>query len=358
MHLRRRLARAFALAAGAAAAKATADVLLAPRAFVTPPRGVLQGLGSIFVGAQTAATAAQAAAAATLSDPQQRPGIVSDALLADAEYQPSFYASAEDEGSPLAFVFGGFALVIGLLAIGGGLYAAFNSFLNGRGPLEAVKLEDEAAALRNLRQSGVCLVPGVLSKKQQEECLELMSSNISRAVEETTGRLHVSFLRSVEQKATLETLAAPLQPLIRAFFEGARPYQLSQAQLLQSRPGSVNQAWHCDNTSQGLSILIPLVPTTKYNGPTQLLPETHRCFSTRGEFLLGNAISYSLGPPPNPVYGETVAGGALVYDSRVVHRGLGNPSASARPVLILRYDYCDALPPGLPRVDVRKRKML
>lgn len=40
-------------------------------------------------------------------------------------------------------------------------------------------------------------------------------------------------------------------------------------------PGSTNQTWHADNTSRGLSIIIPLVDFTAANGGTQLLVGSH-----------------------------------------------------------------------------------
>jgi hypothetical protein len=174
-------------------------------------------------------------------------------------------------------------------------------------------------------------------------------------------------------------------------------YSLSQLQLLDSEENSSNQFWHSDNVKPGLTVLIPLVDMTATNGPTQLLPGSHRLIASADGTgaLAAMAVSQWAsalliswvggggggggggGSSPPPVRALCAANDAVVYDSRTLHRGLGNysgsssdsgggaaqppqppqgrPSAVAaaapppqsRPVLILRFDRQETPPPGV-----------
>ena len=43
---------------------------------------------------------------------------------------------------------------------------------------------------------------------------------------------------------------------------------------------------------------------------------------------------------------EAPAGSIVAYDSRTIHRGLGNDTDDGRPALIFCYDRCESPPPG------------
>jgi len=118
----------------------------------------------------------------------------------------------------------------------------------------------------------------------------------------------------------------------------AIPFHITQLQFLEARPPSTNQIWHRDNASPGLTVLVALTDVTD-NGPTELLPGTHR--RRRGA---------EGGRPLLAVLGE---GDAVVYDSRVIHRGRGyrthrvgdgggsaapEPMLLYRPARVLRWD--------------------
>ena len=74
--------------------------------------------------------------------------------------------------------------------------------------------------------------------------------------------------------------------------------------------------------------------------PLLLLPSSIR-FDTTEE----NDKS-TLKPLHSSVYATLKKGEIFVFDSRTLHRGLGNVSSESRPVIIIRYDNIKHLPPG------------
>mmetsp|Transcript_14395 Transcript_14395/g.20416 ORF Transcript_14395/g.20416 Transcript_14395/m.20416 type:complete len:337 (-) Transcript_14395:141-1151(-) len=107
----------------------------------------------------------------------------------------------------------------------------------------------------------------------------------------------------------------------------------SELQLMTAVPGSGNQSWHKDNRARGLSIIVPLVDFTPDNGGTQLLLGSH---DTNWP-LFANGGARVIHAP---------AGSIVAYDSRTIHRGLGNETNEGRPALIFCYDRVESPPPG------------
>ena len=107
----------------------------------------------------------------------------------------------------------------------------------------------------------------------------------------------------------------------------------SELQLMTAVPGSGNQSWHKDNRARGLSIIIPLVDFTPENGGTQLLLGSHN----NNWPLFANGGARVIRAP---------TGSVVAYDSRTVHRGLGNETSEGRPALIFCYDRVETPPPG------------
>lgn len=107
----------------------------------------------------------------------------------------------------------------------------------------------------------------------------------------------------------------------------------SELQLMTAVPGSGNQSWHKDNRARGLSIIVPLVDFTPENGGTQLLLGSHNnkwpVFANGGARVI-----------------NAPAGSVVAYDSRTIHRGLGNETNEGRPALIFCYDRVETPPPG------------
>ncbi|KEP65976.1 UNVERIFIED_CONTAM: Phytanoyl-CoA dioxygenase (PhyH) superfamily protein [Hammondia hammondi] len=127
---------------------------------------------------------------------------------------------------------------------------------------------------------------------------------------------------------------------------------VSDMQTVDADPLAIIQPWHRDTSARSLTVLVPLCDLNEANGPTELLPRSHilcpskpvgwkekldmwRAFFTELLCATGGSLRPTL-----------KAGDILIYDSRVLHRGLGNATWHSRPVLAFRYDYEDQPPPG------------
>lgn len=227
-------------------------------------------------------------------------------------------------------------------------------------------LSSSHSLLLHIKRTGFCVVDDeVITEENRKMLLQLLGETRSSGYvpQSTAGRFHIDLMgiNRDERDRIEEAATCQLQLLISDYFhqqggqnEGQFP-QLSQLQLLDSEPGSIDQFWHCDNTRRGLTILIPLVDMTLDNGPTQLLPGSHHVFPNADSGVIFpwswvESASYVMnhsGKRRAPIRALTHQKTALVYDSRTLHRGLANTSNEARPVLILRYDREATPPPGV-----------
>ena len=147
----------------------------------------------------------------------------------------------------------------------------------------------------------------------------------------------------------LEQIEEQIFPLVQGFFQNEGGSEESRAttktntimdgiyrselQLMTAVPGSSNQSWHKDNHAKGLSIIVPLVDFTPENGGTQLLLGSH---SNNWPLFVNGGARVIHAP----------AGSVVAYDSRTIHRGLGNETTEGRPALIFCYDRVETPPPG------------
>jgi Phytanoyl-CoA dioxygenase (PhyH) len=113
-----------------------------------------------------------------------------------------------------------------------------------------------------------------------------------------------------------------------------------------SLPGAREQYWHSDGVHVGpalslrrsaetvhpphaLCVFVPLLPLTNETGGTEFWAGSHRydtLLSKKGEQAL-----------PGGTIGIVTWGDAIVYDYRVVHRGMANTSTIARPIAYYLY---------------------
>ena len=205
------------------------------------------------------------------------------------------------------------------------------------------QIKGEEGCLVSLQQEGWCLMKEALPASQLADSL----ASFRRGVEAgTSSQLlkKANFWQSSLGRFHLQTfsegdtnLLAEAEKVWLPFVESHLPgIQRSDLQLLFSLPNSGDQIFHQDNSQPGLTVLVPLVDMHLGNGPTQLLPRSHLDVS------LADRLKDSSPALPACV----PAGTALIYDSRTIHRGLANPSASSRPVLVYRYDHPTTPPPG------------
>ena len=113
---------------------------------------------------------------------------------------------------------------------------------------------------------------------------------------------------------------------------------------LESDPIPEAQLWHRDGPSlfttahhdtHCFNVFIPLVDVNTKNGTTEFIPGTHDddCF----EEMVADVIQLSQEDPTAQhkfaIRANVAAGAALVFDVRVLHRGLSNASMQERPML-------------------------
>lgn len=242
----------------------------------------------------------------------------------------------------------------------GGTFLACRHLESQRRPLQGCHAATVPAALESLRTSGVAVVDGLrldedlVSAVQAIPAAESMPmQQLPRARQQrrggaqpkdspwrlsAVGRYHRrdNYFDATDMKV-LTRVERQLWPLVEAFFredeEGMDGLYRSELQLMTAVPGSANQMWHKDNRTRGLSILVPLVDFTAANGATQLLLGSH-------------TEAWPLAARQGAQVVHAPAGSIVAYDSRTIHRGLGNETAEGRPALIFCYDRTRNPPPG------------
>ncbi len=96
--------------------------------------------------------------------------------------------------------------------------------------------------------------------------------------------------------------------------------------------GAPDQHFHPDGTARGLfNAFVPLVDTSRANGPTELRLGTHVAEGA-GTFGGDRALDAAVCVAP-----ELRAGEVLLFDYRVLHRGCANLTSELRPVLYACY---------------------
>ena len=136
--------------------------------------------------------------------------------------------------------------------------------------------------------------------------------------------------------------------------------------VVYSDPGSPAQFWHIDSPHRtaehqrphALNVMVALHDITLAMGPTELASGSHRLTNhlhnpalvsnelvyqhetTRPELL----VAHTLDKVPERMSFPLAAGSCLLFDDRILHRGLGNDSPSRRSVAYFSYrkaDYCE-----------------
>jgi len=113
--------------------------------------------------------------------------------------------------------------------------------------------------------------------------------------------------------------------------------------LVVSMPGSMAQSWHQDGPHMSseehlschcLNVFLPLVTMTPSLGPTEFRPNSHYLTRDLKKMFLAAAVGKRLKSPEAPILSK---GSAVLFDYRVLHRGLANISDEVRPILVLTY---------------------
>jgi hypothetical protein len=117
--------------------------------------------------------------------------------------------------------------------------------------------------------------------------------------------------------------------------------QICHVSLVLAMSGSKEQSWHADGghvdlqhhqPCHCLNIFIPLLDLTSDLGPTELRPGTHYHTRNLVPMMLAAKARKTLQAPVAPLLQR---GDVLVFDYRLLHRGLANTSQQNRPILVL-----------------------
>ena len=247
--------------------------------------------------------------------------------------------------------------------------------LGAAGEARRHRVQFDASGHRDLMKKSHNVVPRVLDAEDAARLREISSvlcvdadsatrgfPDLPGAVQPTAGRFHCDMTanyvrrwsRGCEVKGmervlrdVIFTAERELRPVVSGYFRGMA-HRLTQLQLLDAHPQSVDQFFHVDNAARGLTVLVALDKVTIEHGPTELLRGTEQVFSETGALDVGMLLALLARlRSVERVCGKLGTGDALLFDSRTLHRGRGNRAATRRPVLIIRYDPVDSPPPGI-----------
>ncbi|CAL1129691.1 unnamed protein product [Cladocopium goreaui] len=219
------------------------------------------------------------------------------------------------------------------------------------------EVSDINAALEQLRDEGLVILsaeaqheevrkalrlPGLGRPVREVPSREILALGCSAPLEPSAGRRHFLLRGTDFAEQVVVPLLAPIMPLCYRYFSENRPdaspgsflndgnghscsrLYLSECQLLVSDPGAVNQMWHCDAWLTG---------EDKCEG--------FNLGATMKGLKALAAAGGSVAPTP------LRPGQALIYDARLMHRGLANSSYNrCRVVVVMRLDMLDTPPPG------------
>lgn len=231
--------------------------------------------------------------------------------------------------------------------------------------------ETMGRATRNFRRYGLCWLPGSLSADEVVRCRDAAEEHLQGCLDRIAelghpplGRGTPSGYRELVARAPGRydmlhgTDAAPFtdpgirdnprwMPLVRRLL-GADATLLFCG-LLMTRGGASDQPWHTDGEhlfgpevptlpAHCLNVFLPLVDVTADNGGTEFCPGSH--FLTAGVpeiYEQSPEHVERIGWRGRPLALEIPAGSAVVFDYRLLHRGLANRTDRSRPILYLTF---------------------
>lgn len=155
----------------------------------------------------------------------------------------------------------------------------------------------------------------------------------------------------------VEDRALPWWPLVAAVLGDDAEHSFSG--VVYSDPGSPAQCWHIDSPhvsedhlpAHALNVMIALHDTPLAMGPTEIARGSHRLTNhLQNRALVSDELVYQhettvpeqlVANPEQPVpegfSSALSAGSCLIFDDRILHRGLGNASDSRRSMVYFAY---------------------
>ena len=231
-----------------------------------------------------------------------------------------------------------------------------------------------ADALRQLEEDGYLLVEGLCDSKFVAHLLGVSSVRSGEVIEalgtQTIGIGSAAGFDEVVQRSPgrwdipispdefgVEDRALPWWPLIAAVLGEDAEHSFSG--VVYSDPGSPAQCWHIDSPhvsadhlpAHALNVMIALHDTPLAMGPTEIAKGSHRLTNhLQNRALVSDELVYQhettvpeqlVANPeqavPEGFSSALAAGSCLIFDDRILHRGLGNASDSRRSMVYFAY---------------------
>ena len=198
---------------------------------------------------------------------------------------------------------------------------------------------------------------GPIINAKDAECLKAVEVRSRAPIEVTRGRFHLwlndeyakyNFTTAAQRQnhcdqswqGVVKTIETQLREYAKPYFEHhgfGDKFNVTQLQLLVSRPGSENQFFHVDNTAASLTFVVALDDVAMDHGPTEILEGSYRLHDKHGQsrvfdYFFRNSVKVR----HKPVHATLQLGEMFCFDSRTLHRGGANRHPDAdRPVLII-----------------------
>ncbi|MEZ4448504.1 MAG: phytanoyl-CoA dioxygenase family protein [Nannocystaceae bacterium] len=228
-----------------------------------------------------------------------------------------------------------------------------------------------AQATRLFRRYGLCWLPEALSVDEVARCRDAAEDRLQRCLHRIEALGHPPLGRGTPNGYRELVARAPgrydmlygtdappftdrevrdnprWMPLIRSLL-GADA-TLFFCGLLMTRGGASDQPWHTDGEhlfgpevpilpAHCVNVFLPLVDITIDNGGTEFCPGSH--FLTVGIpeiYEQSPAHVDRIGFRGRPLALTVPAGSAVIFDYRLLHRGLANRTDRSRPILYLTF---------------------
>lgn len=229
-----------------------------------------------------------------------------------------------------------------------GTYSAHGEAKHGY--LDVCRASNADRCLAGLESAGAVVCQSLLSTAEFRALRDAVAqgANAVQPKERFVRRYHYDLLINEALAARVERLFAKgteAGALVRRFL-GRDDVSLTEIQLVYTKPGAGTQIFHVDNAAKGITIAIAIDPICSARGTTQLVGGSHAlfCADMHVAARMRSALRARLISP------ELSRGAAVVFDSRLLHRGMGNTSSETRPLLILRFDAPETPPPQVGRL--------
>ena len=183
---------------------------------------------------------------------------------------------------------------------------------------------------------------------QHERGLDVgMEHGFAEGVQRAKGRYDI--LYGFNGNSEFMEVDSKLRPVLAQILECKHRLLLFNG-LLHSNPASSEQLWHADGEHlfagtehchlpvHSLNVFVPLVDITEENGGTEFCLGSHRLTGASDRIVWQDAAHRDrIGSQGEPVAFTCRAGSVILFDYRILHRGLANSTQASRPVLYFTY---------------------